>query len=197
MPIPTAPSFPKKATEHLNISSIQIEKKQEYKLSENIKESLLILLSSSFPDYFEKRIYHKQPPSFRLLAFHNGELVGQVGVIYRVISVNQRYFSIFGIMDLCTKVEYKHKGIATLLMNEAEKLSIQYKIDHLFLFADEEQLYIKLGYKKVNSYCRWLAIEELTSIKVMEKHVGDILMIKSHTPFDFKETTIDLLGFLF
>ena len=176
----------------LDSSLIAIRKKSDFELSERERSRLL-----SFPRYFEDRIFHKQIPSFRFFATYKGEIIGQVSLVYRAISINKQYLTILGVEDLCVLEKYRRQGVASLLMQEVERIAHHYRIDHILLFSDEKYFYAKLGYKEVDANCRWLAIEDSASLLIMEKNVKDILMIKSQTHFPFEGQTIDLLGHLF
>ncbi len=181
----------------LDPSLISIREKRDFELSASEHSSLLSLLSSSFPSYFKDRVFHKQIPSSRLFAIYKDEIIGQLSLVYRVISVNKQHLNIIGIGDLCVLEKYRSQGIATLLMKEVERIAHRFKVNHLLLFADEKGFYTKLGYKEVDANCRCLAIEDSSSLCIMEKNVRDILMIKSQTNFPFEGQTIDLLGHLF
>lgn len=181
----------------LDLSQITLQEKRDFELSESEHSSLLHLLSSSFPDYFKDRVFHKQIPSSRLFAIYKNEIIGQVGLVCRVISINKQYLNIIGIGCLCVLEKYRSQGIATLLMQEVERIAHRLQVNHLLLFADKKEIYSKLGYKEIDANCRWLAIEDLSSLLVIERNVKDILMIKSQTNFPFEGQTIDLLGHLF
>jgi hypothetical protein len=65
--------------EILNINEYDIDIKLEKKISD--------LLVESFGEIYPKdRIYYKQLPHFRFLAFDKDNLVGQVGLDYRVMN---------------------------------------------------------------------------------------------------------------
>lgn len=55
----------------------EVECKADYQLSPHEKKELHILLKSSFPGYFEDRLYHKQIPKFRLLAKIKGRIMAK------------------------------------------------------------------------------------------------------------------------
>lgn len=181
-----------------SIEEIIIENTRDFEIAATDKEDLRRLLEASFPGFFPERIFYKQAHSFRLIAKHVNQIVGHVGIIYRIISINKVPYEIFGIADLCTEYRYRKQGIASRLLNKVDEIAKQHNIQHILLFTDEaHDLYSKLGYVQISAACRCLAIEELTSIKVFEKSVDNILMVHSKNPSIFQGQLIDLLGEIF
>lgn len=184
----------------MNDFSLQhISKKSDFEVSEKEKKELLKLLSDSFPGYFSSRLYYKNVPTFRLLAKQNDQIIAQLGVDYRVIhSRNNGPLQIFGIVDLCVSKDFQQRGIATQLLSTLEEMATESSIDALVLFADDHRLYQKAGFQNIQVTCRFLAIEELSSICILEKDRGDCFMVKNikHN-LDFKNDQIDMLGYVF
>jgi len=176
---------------------VKIKCRHEYALDEAERSSLREILSECFPECFSDRIFYKQLPTMRLLAFYEKRLVGQLGIDHRVISANGLPHQIFGVVDLCVTRTFRGEGIGTLLLTALEVLAGKHEIYHLIAFADHHELYKKLGYEQVNAKCRFLAIEDLSSHSVIERDESKILLIKSYKPVDFTDKTIDLLGHLF
>jgi hypothetical protein len=67
------------------------------------------------------------------------------------------------------------------------------------LFSDkrEQHFYQRLGFENFAANGRWLAIDEVSSHSIIEKSIGDILMMRTETPEIFRDQTIDLLGEMF
>ncbi|MCA9018486.1 MAG: hypothetical protein KDA77_24435, partial [Planctomycetaceae bacterium] len=57
----------------------------EYELSDRQRSQILSLLTDCFPGYFEERIFFKQMSQERLLAYSDGDLIGQLGLEHRAI----------------------------------------------------------------------------------------------------------------
>ncbi len=91
---------------------MKIEKVPEYELSSDTKAKLQQLLAACFPEYLSDRIYYKQYPHFRYLGWNHDNLVAQMGVEHRVISLGKDPVRVFGIVDLCVNPDYRNKGFA-------------------------------------------------------------------------------------
>lgn len=171
----------------------------DFELTKEETESLRLLLQDAFPGYFAQRLYHKQVPSFRFLAKSDKEIIGQVTVSYRAISVDGKQHHIFGILDLCVLPSYRKKGIGKHLIQMVCELAEKSSIRHVFLFADspEHLFYEGLGFENVSAEGLWLAIDEGRSHGVIEKSMDEILMIKTNDISLFSGKKIDLLGEMF
>lgn len=188
-----------KNKEH-NLNSIDVIKKSDFELDNNERDELLSLLDASFPGYFKDRIFYKQIPTIRLLAKYNGAIVGQVAVEYRAIVTNdEEIIYIFGLVDLCVTNQMRSQGIAAMLIETVQKIAQDsMSIDCLMLFTDDKRIYEKLGFQEWDTRCRFLAIDELRSIDVLEKKVDAFLMVKPvKAGFNMKTGVIDMLGYVF
>lgn len=181
------------------MTELQIVQLNEYELSTAQRAQMLALLKDCFPGYFEERIFFKQMSQQRLLAYADGTLVGQLGLEHRAIRVGDQCASIFGVVDLCVKEENRRQGVATALMRTLEQTAKAHGIHFCLLFADEHELYRKLGYTHTKNNCVWLGIDDCQSVGLIERPVTDCMLIKRISgEIDWNESqTIDLLGHLF
>ncbi|MBA3814601.1 MAG: GNAT family N-acetyltransferase [Alphaproteobacteria bacterium] len=180
-----------------DLKKLRIRRKQECDLNNIDRDALKKILSKSFPECFSDRIFYKQLPTMRLMAFYEKRLIGQVGIDHRVISVDKAPYQIFGIVDLCVTREFRNRGIGATLLTTLENLANQCKVNHVLAFANRQELYQKLEYHQVKANCRFLAIEDLSSHSVIERDESKTLLIKSAVDNDFTDKAIDLLGHLF
>ncbi|QOS78827.1 GNAT family N-acetyltransferase [Paenibacillus sp. JNUCC31] len=168
-------------------------------LSEDWSMALQELLVASFPEvYPEDRLFFKQIPLCRILAFSpDHQLIGHIGLDYRVMNLNGKAVRVMGIIDLCVSTAHRSQGLGSLLLSEAEKRS-QKNSDFVLLFADHEELYSKHGYKAVSNPCKWLKIdhETLTTIGIGCQKVEG-LMIKEVGTLSWSEGELDFLGYLY
>ena len=178
-----------------NISLLQ---ENEFSLSSGRIAALSNLLEVCFPDTFQGRTYYKQKPNFRLFAELFGQTVGQIGIDFRVVRVGNAFIDIFGIVDLCVMPEKRRGGIASLLMDEAERLAIAGQVDAMVAMADRHDLYVEKGYHNLTpARCRWLAIDDVRSIDLVERNLDYCFMYKNLKDKPWPSGNIDLLGHLF
>ncbi len=171
----------------------------EYELSDCQRSQIQSLLKDSFPGYFEDRIFFKQMSRERILAYSDGLLIGHLGLEYRAIKIGDQLASIFGIIDLCVKEEYRRQGVATELLRTVEGKAVANDINFCLLFADEHKLYQNSGYTLLKNDCTWFGIEECKSIGLIKERLTDCMMAKrisGEIPWD-ETHTVDLLGHLF
>ncbi|PUB10469.1 GNAT family N-acetyltransferase [Paenisporosarcina sp. OV554] len=182
------------------IKNLKIKKVLECEIDNELTENIQELLTVSFQDiYPNNRIYFKQVPHFRFLAFNEEKhLLAQVGLDYRVMNLSGKLIKVLGIIDLCVSRESRTKGIASLLLSEIDKYCVKKDIDFLLLFADNKTLYLKNGYKSVKNKCKWLKIEDrnqtILGIGYEEKSE---LMIKKIGMNEWTEGDLDFLGYLY
>ncbi|MCA1031193.1 GNAT family N-acetyltransferase [Bacillus timonensis] len=179
---------------------MRIEQIFEYDIDAQLKMKLQQLLIECFTDEYPKtRIYFKQIPHFRFLVFDdNNQLVGQVGLDYRVMNLNGRPITVIGVIDLCVSKNNRFQGIGTLLLKKIEGFCAGKSIDFILLFADNKKLYTNAGFKSVNNECRWLKIddESQTTYGIGDERIHE-LMIKEVGKIKWEDGKVDLLGYLY
>lgn len=178
---------------------MKLVKAYDMDLNEEWSTHLQALLLASFPEVYPKdRLFFKQIPHGRILAFtSDNQLIGHVGLDYRMMNLNGKAIRVLGIIDLCVSTSHRSQGIGSFLLTEVEKLSKGH-IDFVLLFADHEDLYSKNGFKTVKNTCKWLKIdhETLTTIGVgIQKVEG--LMVREVGTMPWSEGELDFLGYLY
>ncbi|MEM7758645.1 MAG: GNAT family N-acetyltransferase [Cyanobacteria bacterium P01_A01_bin.40] len=177
---------------------MKIIKLIEHDIGTNAHSQITKLRNICFPNSKKNRSYYKQLPHFRYLAYDNEQLIGQMGVDHRVISVGDSIFSIFGVIDLCVIPNYQRQGIATQLLNILTKLAEEKSIDFLLLVADNDKLYAKNGFKYVSSYCSFLRIHEYQNYGVAFEKIENEFMVKQIGKKSWRQDGLmDLLGYRF
>lgn len=172
-------------------------KQNEYDMDAKLEKSIRSLLKESFPDsYPENRIYYKQIPHFRYLAYDKELLIAQAGLDYRVMNLNETPIKVLGIIDLCVKKEYRCNNVATQLLNRVEELARARGMDFLLLFADVDGVYVKNGFIHVKNTCKWLKLNEHKTLGIGEEEIEE-LMIKKIGYKDWEAGTLDMLGYLY
>lgn len=180
--------------------NLKIDKVFEYDISKERSMKIQQLLTESFPEvYPTDRIYFKQLPHFRFLAFNQEhQLIGHVGLDYRVMNLNGKAVKILGVIDLCVSRNARSQGVGSRLLLEIDRFSQGRNIDFLLLFADKINLYVRNGYQPVRNNCKWLQINDETQAT---KGIGiedlEELMIKQVGMTKWSEGDLDLLGYLY
>lgn len=120
-----------------------------------------------------------------------------MGIEHRVITNTGIPARIFGIIDLCVDPQYRSQKLATTLLQQAEALGRSNAIDFLVLFADDHRLYAANSYQRVTNTCRWIMIDEHSTIGVAERSLADCMMVKQIAARTWQEGLVDMLGYVF
>lgn len=179
---------------------MKIKQVFEYQMNEQLEADIQHLLNTSFPEMHPtNRIYFKQLPHFRFLAFNpENQLVGQVGLDYRVMNLNGESIRVLGLIDLCVSINHRSEGIGSLLLSQVDQLSSEGSVDFILLFADNTTLYTRNGYQRVENNCTWLKIdhESQNTLDIGSKSLNELL-IKKVGKKEWVEGNLDLLGYLY
>lgn len=179
---------------------MEIKRISEYDIDPDLKNKLQGLLVDSFgEDYPSDRIYYKQLPHFRFVVIDAGnEIIGQVGLDYRVMNLNGKSIRVIGIIDLCVSKASESKGIGSSILSELNKFCKDKDIDYILLFADNPKLYLNNGFLSVKNKCKWLKInDEDGSTYGIGHEIIKELMIKEVKGKEWEEGELDLLGYLY
>jgi N-acetylglutamate synthase-like GNAT family acetyltransferase len=169
--------------------------KREFELSFSEREQLNALLNSCFDGVFKDRLYFKQLPHWRHLLVAGDRIVAQAGVDHRVIRIGEQVATIFGIIDV--QPDMRDKGLAHQLLAEIAGLGQAHGVQFAVAMADDQRLYEACGFRNVPAYCRWLAVDNVTSKTVMEENLGECFMMRPLTGMAWPEGMVDLVGYLF
>jgi len=129
-------------------------------------------------------------PQWYLLGYLQHELVVQVGVLQRTISISNRPLLIAGIGFLITEPQHRGKGFATELMKQSDvfvriKLGLPFSL--LTCKPRLETLYSGMGWRVVN--CPNVFTQPTGS-----RSCGGLIMIKECGEVPWPEGRIDLCG---
>ena len=177
--------------------SLSIKKIHEYEISEDTHSEITRLWNVCFDEEELDRSYFKQLPHIRFLAYENNQLIGHLGVDYRVFSVNGKPIPVFGVIDLCVLPNYQKQGVASALLTSLESLADIHLINHILLIARDNRLYSKHGYSYINEYCSWLRIDEHKNYGVAFEKIDNEVMIKSLHGQVWPVGPIDFLGYMY
>ena len=154
------------------------------------------LLDACFDGAHEGRSWFKQVPHERPLAWSGGDLVGHVGMEFRVVRVGEAIVSVLGIVDLCVAPAARRQGIGAALMQGAEEQARGQSF--ALAMADDPRLYQRIGYSSLHApNVTFPAIDELRCHGVIRRDLSEIFMVKALTCDSWPDGPIDLLGHLF
>ena len=177
---------------------MELEEIEEYRIDSEKEEAIKELLQKSFELYPKDRIFYKQVPNFRFLLWDDNVLVAQIGIVFRVISLDKKPFRIFGLMDLCVDENYRSKKIGSKILKNIEKIGKKNNIDFLLLFGGIQDYYEQKGFKIVTNSCRWVLMKDYETMGILNRKIPETLLIKpiSNKKWN-EEADLDLMGFVF
>ena len=154
------------------------------------------LLDACFDGVHGGRTWFKQIPHERLLAWSGGDLMGHVGIEYRVVRVGEAFLPIVGIVDLCVAPAARRQGIGAALLHRVETRARGQSF--ALAMVDDPRLYQRSGYSLLHAAnVTFLAIDELRCHSVIRRDLSEIFMVKQLTCDAWPDGPIDLLGHLF
>ena len=154
------------------------------------------LLDTCFDSGHGGRTFHKQIPHGRLLVWSGSDLMGHVGMDYRVVRVGDATLPILGIVDLCVAPSARRQGIGATLLQRAEERARGQSF--ALAMADDHRLYLRTGYSLIpNTDVTFLAIDEVRCHSVIRRDLSEIFMVKQLAGDAWPDGPIDLLGHLF
>ena len=162
----------------------------------NWDAAIASLLDACFDGVHGGRTWFKQIPHERLLAWRGCDLMGHVGMEYRVVRVGEAIVPILGIVDLCVVPAARRQGIGAALLQGAEERARGQSF--ALAMADDPRFYERAGYSLLNdANVTFLAIDELRCHSVIRRDLSEIFMVKQLTCDAWPDGPIDLLGHLF
>jgi predicted acetyltransferase len=127
-----------------------------YKIDIQSRDNLTSKQLSELAQWFEEEFGHIPikwaEPEYYVFATADSVIIGRLGVIERMVSVNDRSLKVAGISGVITRSEYREKGIASYMLQKAvsfftSDLGINFG---LLLCRDEvASVYEKLGCRVV------------------------------------------------
>jgi hypothetical protein len=176
--------------------SILLRRLPETDIDQEVGEQLQALLQSCFAAYPD-RSYFKLPPHFRYLAEVDGVVAAQMGVELRIIRNGAHVLRTFGIVDLCVTPTSRSLGLATTMLISVGEFAQQCDVEFIILFADDDRLYVKNGWTRVDNPCSWVKIDDHTTSGAARNVKTNAMMVKAVSDRPWPEGDVDLLGHLF
>jgi Acetyltransferase (GNAT) domain len=169
----------------------------EAEIGADLRRQLRSLLQGCFPGY-PARSYFKLPPHFRYLAMISGrDVVAQMGVEVRVIRVGDHVVRTFGVVDLCVKQSERSGGVAGRLLAELTRYACSCGMAFIVLFADDDRVYARNGWKRAANRCSWVKIDDHVTLGLARNADTGAMMVKATGGQAWPEGDVDFLGHLF
>ncbi|MDX8342263.1 GNAT family N-acetyltransferase [Rossellomorea sp. YZS02] len=180
------------------MNTVEIRKISEFDINGDIQDRLQRLLCECFGgEYPVDRIYFKQKPHLRFLAYIEDRLIGHIACDYRVMNLNGERINVLSLIDVCVSSNMRSRGIGSQLLKKIDEFCHDRNIDYIVLFADDPDLYERNGFQRVQNRCKWLKIKDKdqTTYGIGHEFINE-LMVKAVGGKGWKEGELDLLGYL-
>ena len=173
----------------------------ELEINSVTKSEIASLLDAVFPDTnYVNRHFFKQLPHYRLLLRDNNNLVGHMGIDYRVMNLNGELITVLGVIDLAVHPHFQGKGLGTNLMNEFDRIASNFhnNVDFTFLVTDRPAFYSRLGYKPTEVTTTWLKLHQSKTYGIGQEKITDsVFMFKQVGSKIWRDGELDLLGYMY
>ena len=176
---------------------LDIERLEEYQVTGEKANRIANLLAASFPDYPAGRVYFRQVPTFRFIAWKQSQAIGHLGVDFRIMNNGGQRIRTFGVVDLCVDESFRYRGVAAHMLDLLEAEGKAWEVDFLVLWTNDFTFYEKRGFMRVDNACRWLLIQQDHSYGLVHRKVAEGLMIMRLGAKIWRDGTLDFLGHIF
>lgn len=153
-------------------------------------DEVIELVSRTYgPNYYDAKEIHgwllRHEPTlsadnFVLARDRKGSLIGLVRIVIRKICFGGETLSCGGISTVCVHSQWRHRGVATALMETADRVMETRGLDLAFLHARRvlDGFYSKVGYGGINRYLNLEILSppcsgsELTTVPAQESNIS-------------------------
>ncbi|ELP2658880.1 GNAT family N-acetyltransferase [Vibrio parahaemolyticus] len=168
----------------------------EIDLSKEQHNAIEVLRNKSFPEHQVARSYYKQLPHMRALKYKDDQLVGYMGLDYRVVSVGDEIYKVLGVSDFCVDNTFQRQGIGKAMLSQLNEYASTKDVDFIILISDLDDFYAANGYLRLNALSSWLRIHEHKNFGIAVEQVDD-LYVKPISGKIWAVGHIDWLGYMY
>ncbi|HCH1023369.1 TPA: GNAT family N-acetyltransferase [Vibrio parahaemolyticus] len=168
----------------------------EIELSKEQHNAIEVLRNKSFPEHQVARSYYKQLPHMRALKYKDDQLVGHMGLDYRVVSVGYEIYKVLGVSDFCVDLRFQRQGTGSAMLSQLSEYASTKDVDFIILISELDDFYVANGYQRLNSLSSWLRIHEHKNYGIAVEQVDD-LYVKSISGKTWSVGHIDWLGYMY
>lgn len=168
----------------------------EIDLTKTQQKAIETLRNQSFPDHQVERSYFKQLPHMRALQYEENQLIGYLGLDYRVIKVGDMAYKVLGVIDFCVAEQHRRQNIGSSMLSEVSSFAENRDVDFIMLISDLKEFYSSRGYININGTHSWLRLHEHTNYGVAVEHI-DEFYVKPISGKRWAEGDVDWLGYMY
>lgn len=156
-------------------------------LDRKFREALFLCFPKQI--VFEKQRFYKELPQHRWYVEVDNKIVAHVAVHDLEINTEKGNIKVAGIAEVLVNPDFRKRGLAKLLLEQAHTWATQNNFDFAMLYGDKK-VYCSSGYLNINNQIKYLDHESNewkieTFVDAMVKQLGGII---------WPEGVIDLNG---
>ncbi|WP_353498863.1 GNAT family N-acetyltransferase [Vibrio chaetopteri] len=129
---------------------------EDSSVSEELNQGLITILSSCFTkpsdSRFKTQRFYNEMPQHRwyITGDHDHHVIAHLAVHEKTITAAGKAIPIAGVAEVCVHPDYRKKGLAKALIEEAHQWMEQQPFHYSILFGRDE-VYTSSGYKRVTN----------------------------------------------
>ncbi len=173
---------------------MHFERREEFSINSTINANIQVLLQACFPDYPSHQTYFKQVPHSRILVWKKEALIGHASLEYRKIKVGETIMKALLIGDICVLPAFQNQNIASEIIAKIESLGKENNLDLMMVTVTDTSLYTRNGFYTVDNICRWVILQNHSTLGVRERNLNNSLMIKNLGQSKWNDGIIDFMG---
>lgn len=158
--------------------------------------AITALRNAAFPEHQSDNSYFKQLPHMRALTYQNDQLVGYLGLDYRVMGVGEQVYKVLGVIDFCVDDQHRGQGIGSSMLSQLDQYAQTKEVDFIVLLSDLEHFYTANGFQRIEAPNSWLRVHEHKNYGVAFEYIDD-LYIKPVKTAVWSQGHVDWLGYQF
>ncbi|MCM0148669.1 GNAT family N-acetyltransferase [Photobacterium galatheae] len=168
----------------------------EIEISPESHTAIQQLRNAAFPDHQVERSYYKQLPHYRMLAYSGDQLIGHMGLDYRVIRTGDAVLKTLGVIDFCVHEHVRGQGIGSSMLVALSEYAQTRDVDFLMLMSERTQFYSRHGFQPVTAHHSWLRLHEHQNYGIGFEPLNELL-VQSVNGLAWPSGHIDWLGYMF
>ncbi|UTM59090.1 GNAT family N-acetyltransferase [Photobacterium sp. CCB-ST2H9] len=158
--------------------------------------AIQLLRNAAFQDHQVNRSYFKQLPHSRMLTYSGEQLIGHMGLDYRVIRVGDAVLKILGVIDFCVSEHARGQGIGSSMLATLSAYAKTRDVDFLMLMSEHTHFYCRHGFQQVTAHHSWLRLHEHQNYGIGFEPLNELL-IQPVSGLEWPSGHIDWLGYMF